>query len=155
MRRLSVFSIPSLLAGILFFLGFTPPATAGTFEVHLTKAEQRKAVDVCSGMGKWTFDVTIRGKVSSFQRTIKNDLSAGDICWGSGLRFPKENFKDDTGDTTLIPQAAPDVCPGGFSDENGTPLTFSAFSQIGDKSGGVDIIVTYPDYVGTPPLDCP
>lgn len=119
-----------------------PPNPSNPFELKLMGPQAAVTQDVLSGPGDWTFVITVKGKVSALGIKIKNNPSAGDVCWSYYQKSPTSN-------TTMafsIPAAIVGVCvdPPQFPDINGDPLTVYAFTQ-GGKSADVTISVTYPD----------
>jgi uncharacterized membrane protein YphA (DoxX/SURF4 family) len=152
MKTIRLAKISTLLAGILFFLGFAFPAKADTFNVTLTKANPSVNVGVCSGAGDWVFTYTVTGRVNLLGLAIKNNPSAGDFCWGTQVRKPKGTDQEIT--AVGIPAAALNVCGVEFQDTNGVPLNLSAYIEGVAPGGSVDINVDYPARLDSDPV-CP
>ena len=116
----------------------TPP---NPFMLQLTGPQAAVTQDVPSGAGNWTFVITVKGNVSALGIKIKNNPSAGDVCWSYYQKSPK------SGSTLLISPpidaASVGICGDQFPDINGDPLTVYAFTQ-GGKNADVKISVTYP-----------
>src|ERR1700693_4697725 len=106
--RIRLAAIPILVIGVLSFLGFTLPASAGTCSVTLTKAHPQDSgfCQVISGEGFWTFTYTVSGNVNSLGLQIKNNPGAGSICWvGGGPRKPKTGDPLISTEPYLVPAA--------------------------------------------------
>lgn len=142
MKKIRLAKVSTLLAGILFFLGFAVPADAGTCYTELKQDHQRDNdfCNVISGEGDWVFIYTVTGRVNDFQLAIKNNTSAADFCWGFGKRKPTSGMVT----APNIPAATEGACGDQFPDTNGDPLTVTAVI-VGDAKGKVTISVEYPD----------
>lgn len=111
---------------------------ANPFTLQLVGPQAAVTQDVLSGAGNWTFVITVKGNVSTLGIKIKNNPSAGDVCWSYYQKSPK------SGSTIAyaVPAASVGICGDQFADINGDPLTVYAYTQGGKAD--VKISVTYP-----------
>jgi hypothetical protein len=94
--------------------------------------------------GVWTFEITVRGKVSALGIKIKNNPGAGDVCWSYYQKSPISGFTAvETEFDKPIAAASEGICGSQFEDINGDPLTVYAYTQ-GGKSANVTIDVFPP-----------
>lgn len=121
------------------FVGSALPAEAQLNFTLGAGSPKQRAFDVESGLGPWSFDITVSGAVNTLVLSIR-DSSPGDFCWFLSIKRPQSGPIT----STAIPKAATiDACGSEYLDVNGPFLTFFAGFQ-GGKSGRVDITVTYP-----------